>query len=383
MAEDCPTCPDKQRAVADSHARAMGLSPMERMSDVYVGPYTPPTEAELAEIARFEAPPDRVQVRPADVVLEPPRLEDPAPTPLPQRTPPAEPMPLPQPTPPAQPQSIPPASDNPFLHQPIQPIDTSTPPPGIRHSQDPTVEYLPPMNCAPWGGGVATPAGVGSHAEAADNWQHDLLVSRQSIRLLNSWRLEILGENWWERLGFRVREVLEDLHRLYDGFVFGPFEAPERSEGGRCILYYVDHTVAVRPRRWKSAGQRDWEYEDPSESGAEDLVDRSRSDATNDSARETELEIALSGGLSRRTFLDALGNRAPSHVSPIPDVPGFRLPNNDLDRYVVRGYFCRGACDDGTACTPHDVTPDRILPGFEEPAGAMDGIVCKCPDEAR
>jgi hypothetical protein len=149
--KDCPTCDDETRAaVIAHHAEMLGVKPMERVPGVYIGPYTPPTEAELAEIARFESVPGRVEVRPAELELETPGLEYPAPMPLPQPTPSPEPMPLPQPTPPAQPQPTPPASDNPFLHHPIQPISTYQPAPPIQDPNDPTVQYLPPLNHAPW-----------------------------------------------------------------------------------------------------------------------------------------------------------------------------------------------------------------------------------------
>jgi hypothetical protein len=167
--KDRPTFDDKTRAaVIAHHTEMLGVKPMDGMPGTYIGRYTPPTEAELAEATRisgaFDTDPGRVEVGPVEGVLESPVFESPQyETPLPPRfdrptpgpQPPVTHEPAPhEPTPrepiPHEPIAHEPVSDNPFLRHPIQPISSYQPTPPIQDPNDPTTQYLPPINHAPW-----------------------------------------------------------------------------------------------------------------------------------------------------------------------------------------------------------------------------------------
>jgi hypothetical protein len=84
----------------------------------------------------------------------PPRFDRPTPPPQPPVThEPAPHEPIPREPIPHDPIAHEPVSDNPFLRHPIQPISLYQPTPPIQDPNDPTVQYLPPINHAPWGGG--------------------------------------------------------------------------------------------------------------------------------------------------------------------------------------------------------------------------------------
>ncbi len=179
----------------------------------------------------------------------------------------------------------------------------------------------------------------------------------------------------WPPTPGQFQDWLEQLYELlYGPKVSAEHEAPKRTPTAECSVVYRDYTLVVRKRQFKEGGG--WEYSDPTLDGAKQLIDDVvAQSATIEAFKE---EARRRNCIAKGAYQDKEGNWIEAIVSlGGSDVP-LTFVRNEIDRFVMREYCCKGSCGQ-LKCEIYDAslwTPK----GFGEPRGTIDYVYCRCPD---
>jgi hypothetical protein len=170
--------------------------------------------------------------------------------------------------------------------------------------------------------------------------------------------------------------VLPLLLRVIEEHLYGPDvtsgQAEKPFDQGQCILRYITLTIVRRTRLLQPDGS--WRYMDATPNGALAVI-RAFQGLSRRNLQQLVNDLSAISGSSTCNFLIQDANR---------NVISERNPdgtlNNTIDRVVLRCYRCNGGCSGTTGGLCQTI--NTALPGLRHlrvPAGAVDGVFCRCP----